>query len=203
MRKKKKIIDVFETQCWFYGIITDPYQVFAECFSHAGLPHFRRVIKKLLHHAESEKIYQAKSPCDVLFYMKIIRSLIKAADVLKKKEKSPVEVSEMDVFDKRYFRSHYQSGNELEEFPRMLSVKEFCNPYRAFHKFFKYQPLDKWLHDWEEAVECALSRSSGELGLEMLKIYSYLGKLLEAAHLINVREVTHVGGLLKNRFIQH
>lgn len=146
---------------------------------------------------------QRKVPCDVLLYMKIIRSLIKAAYVLKEKKKSPIKVSENNLFDKRYFRSHYQSANELEEFPRSLSIKEFCNPYRVFKKIFKYQPLDKWLHDWEECVECALSPASGELDLDMLEMYSCLAKLTEAAHLINVREVTHVGGILKNRFIEN
>ena len=202
-KNKNKDKDIFDTQCWYYNVITDPYQVFAEACSHTGLSHFRRVIRKLLQYAEAEKIYREKSTCDVLWYMKIIRSLIKAADVLKEKKKSPVEVSEMDLFDKKYFRSHYQSADELEEFPRTLSVKEFCNPYRVFHKFFKYQDLDQWVHDWEQAVECALSRTSGKLGMDMLKIYSYLAKLVEAAHLINVREVTHVGGILKNRLIEN
>ncbi len=201
--KKKKNKDPFDTQCWCYRVITDPYQVCAEAFSHSELPQFRSVIKKILHYAEVDKIYKAKSPCDGLLYMKIIRSLIKAACVLKEKKKSPIEVSKTDLFDKRYFRSHYPSVNELDEFPRSLSVKEFCNPYRAFKKIFKYQPPDKWLHDWQETVEWALAQGSGELGLDMMEMYGYLAKLIEAAHLINLREVTHVGGILKNRFIDN
>jgi hypothetical protein len=41
------------------------------------------------------------------------------------------------------------------------------------------------------------------LGLEMIAIYSHLVKLVEAAHLINVREVIHIGGILKNRSIDN
>ena len=183
-------------------MITDPYQVFAEAFSTAGMDFLRRFIKKILHYAEANEIYCQKSPCDVLLFMRVIRSLIKAADHLKEIAKGPITVSEGDAFNKKYYRSHYVSSNEWEEFPRFLSVKEFCNPYKVFRKFFKYQDLDSWVHDFEETADCALSKNSGELGLEMIAIYSHLVKLTEAAHLINVREVTHIGGLLKNRFVK-
>jgi hypothetical protein len=131
--------------------------------------------------------------------MRIIGSLIKAADHLKGIKNGPITVFEGDIFNKKYFRSHYVSSNEWEEFPRFLSVKEFCNPYKVFRKFFKYQPCNEWVHDLEQTVDCALSNNNGELGLEMIAIYTHLVKLIEAAHLINVREVTHIGGILKNR----
>jgi hypothetical protein len=63
--------------------------------------------------------------------------------------------------------------------------------------------LGAWVHDLEETTDCALSKSNGELGLEMIAIYSHLVKLVEAAHLINVREVIHIGGILKNRSIDN
>jgi hypothetical protein len=195
--------DIFETECWLYHVITDPYQVFAEAFSTAGMHFLRRFIKKILHHAEANDIYREKSPCDVLLFMRVIRSLIKAADSLKEIKKGPIVVSEADAFNKKYYKSHYEISDEWEEFPRFLSVKEFCNPYKVFRKFFKYQDLHAWVHDLEETADCALSKNKGELGLEMIAIYSHLVKLTEAAHLINVREITHIGGLLKNRFINN
>jgi hypothetical protein len=201
--KEESTKDVFETQCWLYDVVTDPCQVFAEAFSTAYLSFFRRFIKKILHYAEANEIYGQKSPCDVLLFMRIIRSLIKAADQLKEIKNGPITVSEGDVFNKKYYRSHYVSSNELEDFPRFLSVKEFCNPYKVFRKFFKYQDADEWVHDLEEIVDAALSKNNGELGLEMISIYSHLVKLTEAAHLINVREVTHIGGMLKNRFVNN
>jgi hypothetical protein len=197
--KKRSPKDLFETECWLYEVNTDPYQVFAEAFSTAGMDFFRRFIRKILHYAEAGEIYSEKSPCDVLLFMRVIRSLIKASDKLKEIKNGPIMVSEADAFNKKYYRSHYVSSNEWEDFPRFLSVKEFCNPYKVFRKFFKYQPCDEWVHELEETVDCALSKNSGELGLEMIAIYSHLVKLIEAAHLINVREVTHIGGILKNR----
>lgn len=199
--EKESTQDVFDTRCWLYDIVTDPYQVFAEVFSTAVIGSFRRFIKKILHYAEVNEIYREKSPCDVLLFMKIIRSLIKASDSLKEIKKGPITVSEGDAFNKKYYRSHYVTSNDWEDFPHFLSMKEFCNPYKVFRKFFKYQQCDEWIHDLEETVDCALSKNNGELGLEMIAIYSHLVKLTEAAHLINVREVTHIGGILKNRFV--
>ena len=201
--KEESLQDIFETQCWLYNVIDDPYQVFAEAIFNAGLDSLRRFIKKILHYAEVNKMYTEEPPCDVLFCMKIIRSLIKGSDSLKEIKKGPIVVSEEDAFNKKYYRSHYVSSSEWEEFPRFLSVKEFCNPYKVFRKFFKYQKCDEWIHDLEETVNSALSNNNGELGLEMIAIYTHLVKLTEAAHLINVREVTHIAGILKNRFVNN
>ena len=201
--KKKSFKDIFETEGWLYKTISDPYQVFAEAFSTADMDFLRGFIKKILHYAEANEIFLQKSPCDVLLFMRVIRSLIKAADSLKQIKNGPVIVSEEDAFNKKYYCIHNLSSGQWADFPRFLSVKEFCNPYKVFKKFFKYQPCDEWIHDLEETVDCALSKNSGELGLEMIAIYSHLAKLVEAAHLINVREVIHIGGILKNRFINN
>ena len=199
--KEKSFKDEFDTECWYRTLVTDPYQVFAEAFSTTGMPELRNFIKKVMHYSEAKKVYPENSPCDVLLYMRVVRSMIKAAYVLKEKKHGPIEVSEQHVFNKNYYCSHYQSPNDWEQFPRFVSLKEFCNPYRVFKKLFKYQPLDEWLYDWKEIVDAALSQCTGELNLEMIALYTRLCKLVEAAHLINVREVNHVGGMLKNRFI--
>ena len=62
---------------------------------------FRRFIKKILHYAEVNEIYREKSPCDVLLFIKIIRSLIKASDSLKEIKKGPITVSEGGAFNKK------------------------------------------------------------------------------------------------------
>src|SRR5665213_2576871 len=196
--KKKSPKDEFDMECWYRSIVADPYQVFAESFLHSEMYHFRSVIKKICHYAEAEELYKGQSPCDVLLYMKIIRSVIKAAYHLKEKKKGPIEVTEHDIFNKNYYCSHLKPSTEWADFPRFLSMKEFCNPYRVLKKFFKYQSLEKWLHDWEEMVDCALSEFGGGMELDMIATYTHLAKLIEGAHLINVREVNHIGGTLKN-----
>lgn len=199
--KKVPTQDLFATQRWLYMAVTDPYQVFAEAFSATYLSTLRWIIKSLLHYAETDKIFRGKSPSEVLFFTQIIHSVIKAADRLKGIRSGPLSVSEEDVFNIKYFRSHYVVTDVLEDFPRFLSVKEYCNPYKVFRKFFGYQNAEKWQTDLDRIVDAALSEHSHELGFKMIAIYSHLTKLIEAAHLINVREVTHIGGILKNRFI--
>jgi hypothetical protein len=191
--------DQFETESWQYKVISDPYQVIAEAFSTADVAHFRSYIKQIMHYAEIEQIYKGESPCTVLLLKRVIRSLIKAANSLREIKSSPISVLEHDAFNQNYYCSHFLPSCAWDEFPRFLSINEYCNPYKVFRKFFKYQGAHSWLHDLREIVDCALSKNNGELGLEMIAIYSHLVKLVEAAHLINVREVTHIEGRLKNK----
>ena len=46
-------------------------------------------------------------------------------------------------------------------------------------------------------MEDALASNTDSCNMDLLRIYFHLTKLMEAAHLIDVREVTHVGGELK------
>lgn len=62
--------------------------------------------------------------------------------------------------------------------------------------------LPKWKQELQDLLEYALVETSlSEAGIEkdMLSLYLHLTKLVEAAHLIDVRETTHIGGHLKNR----
>jgi hypothetical protein len=44
------------------------------------------------------------------------------------------------------------------------------------------------------------SFSDASIEFDALSIYMHLTKLIEAAHLIDVREVTHIDGRIKNKF---
>ena len=199
MKKKKKSKDIFDTENCFYKIVDDPYQVIAGVFSGTALSNLRKQILKLFHYSESDKVYKAKAPMDILWYIRLVNSMIKAAHALKEKKKGPLLVSETDLFNKKYYCRNFQQSNEWTDFPRSLSKGEFCNPYIVFKRFFKYQNLKKWLDVWREIGDNALSKFAGQLELDQLKLCTYMLKLIEAAHLIDVREVTHIDGRLKNR----
>ena len=159
--------------------------------------HFRRLIKKLVCHASGAGVYKGHSPGDILLYSKIIRSLIKAAHALRHKKHSSVTIKKEDLFNKKYYCSHYVSADAWKEFPRCLSEKEYSDPYRTFQQFFSYQSLNGWLQCWEQVVVNALNSDSTSITAP-LKVCIWLIKLVEAAHLVDVREVTHVGECLKN-----
>ncbi len=76
-------------------------------------------------------------------------------------------------------------------------MKEYKNPYKVFGKFFKYQPVEKWRQDIGLVLDYALGAYTDSCDLNLLKMYFHLFKLMEAAHIVDVREVTHVAGYLK------
>ncbi len=195
---RKQAKDPFKTRSWVSECLTDPYQVLAHFFAEAPVHEFRRLVKKLVSHAGGAGVHKGASPGDVLLYGRLIRSLIKAAHALKEKH-SPVIINGDDLFSGKYYRSHYAGARAWNEFPRHLSEKEYRDPYRVFKKFFRYQVLHQWLHCWEQVVQGALCHDDALAPPAPVELYSHLAKLVEAAHLMDVREVTNVGGCLKGR----
>ncbi|ANH83325.1 hypothetical protein A8C56_22160 [Niabella ginsenosidivorans] len=195
--KYKILKDPFKTTRWQGGAVTDPRQVFAELFLFAGLCSYRHFIKKLLQHAGSAKTYKGKPPDDVWLYARMIRSTIIAAYALSAIERNPIVAEEDNLLNKKFYCSGYKSASVWTDLPRFLSRKEYRTPYRAFAAFFKYQPLKQWLRSWHRIVKAALSAKPTRLTPDVLTLYCYLAKLTEAAHLIDVRETTHIDGALK------
>jgi len=201
--KKKSIEDEFDTQCWLNDIIPDPYKVITELFASSECWHLRSVIKKLLRYTISAKIYPDKPPCDVILYMRMISSTIRAAYILKDKKRSEIVIDEDDLLNKKYYRSHYTCCDNWTDFPRFLSKKEYCNPYLVFRKFFKYQSLENWLNTWRNIIDGALCPDESRFFINEILVYTHLVKLIEAAHLIDVREIVQVRGRLKNRVAEN
>ena len=197
--KTESPIDEFDTQCWVNEIITDPYQVIAESFFCSGFYNLKSTIKKLMEYCISPKMYKDKPAADVLLYMRIIHSVIKAAHILKEKQFSELVINKNDLLNNKYFFSNRMLDDDWTDFPRFLSRKEYCNPYAVFRKFFKYQSLDGWLTIWRDIIDGALCPEEARFSINELTVYTYLVKLVEAAHLIDVRETVHIRGRLKNR----
>jgi hypothetical protein len=60
-----------------------------------------------------------------------------------------------------------------------------------------------WVILWRDIIDSALNPDGGILLESELTVYMHLVKLVEAAHLIDVRETAHVRGDLKNRLIEN
>ena len=198
MSKNEELKDVFKTRCWNGQVITDAYQVFAFCFSKAEIAIYRNFIEELILCSQENVVYNRNEPFDTIVYMKAIRSVILAAESLKD-NKSPIEISSFEPLDKRYFLRHSEA-DVWSSFPRFLSFKEYSDPYLMFQKFFKLECSKDWTKVLKEVMEFALSIDSVMPVINTIKIYTYLSGLLEAAHLIDLREVVHIGGNLKTKF---
>jgi len=195
--------DYLQTSLWYKEKITDPYQVIAEFFCSAGLTAYRKCIKAALGAASGKHIWRKYNPGDLLYEFKMIESVINAAYLINKENKtSPLIIKKESSFNPNLFCGWHVDSTQWDYFPRVLSFKEYVNPYLTFKRFFKYLPLPKWKQELQDLLEFSLVKTSlAEAGIEkdMLSLYFHLTKLVEAAHLIDVRETTHIGGHLKNR----
>jgi hypothetical protein len=195
--------DYLQTSLWYKEKITDPYQVIAEFFCSAGLTAYKKCIKDALKAASGNHIWRKYNPGDLLYDFKMLESIINAAYLINKENKTaPLIIKKESSFNPNLFCGWHVDSTQWDYFPRALSFKEYVNPYLTFKRFFKYLPLPKWKQELQDLLEFALVETSlREAGIEkdMLSIYFHLTKLVEAAHLIDVRETTHIGGYLKNR----
>ena len=192
-----------ETSIWYKDEITDPDQIIAEFFSAAGLDANRKIIRNLLFAANSTKVYNKDLPGDLLFHMQLFESLINAAYLInQQKRKSPLEIPNYELFNPNLFRGWGKDTCDWDFIPHSLSLKEYVNPYVVFKRFFKFKELPKWKSDLQDILSYALGKDTlFEAGvyIDCLSIYLHLTKLIEAAHLIDVREIYHIGGMIKNR----
>jgi len=76
-------------------------------------------------------------------------------------------------------------------FPRSLSKEQFINPYLVFRPFFEFWSLAEWKEELHNMLHLSFSDSTledtGEV-VDLLNVKSHLDKLVEACHLILVRE---------------
>ncbi len=195
--------DYIDTSIWYKNEITDPYQTITELFTAADLAYYRRTIKGALNAACSDKVWNKTSPGDLLWFLERLESGINAAYLInKEKKKSPLSIGKEDVFNPNLYCSWHADQSEWDFFPRSLSLKEYIDPYLVFKRFFKYLTLAEWKDELRELMEFALGKTSFSeacVDFDTLQIYFHLTKLVEAAHLIDVREITHICGRIKNR----
>jgi hypothetical protein len=195
--------EYIETSIWYREEIKDPYQIFAEYFSGADLVSQKKTVKTALNAAGSNHIWNKRNPGDLIYSFGQLESVINAAYLInKEKKKSPLSIENDSLHDPNLYRGWIGGLTDWDYFPRILSLKQYKDPYVVFKRFFKSQSLAEWKSDLRAISEYALVMTSlSETGIHMdtLAVYIYLTKLIEAAHLIDVREVTHIEGYIKNR----
>lgn len=201
--KNKSPKDPFKTHCWAYTIVTDPYQVFAECFFFADIGSFKKTIRQVLLSAASRKVHKKDEPASVLQLFHAITSVMLAAQALHRQKKTaPLKIEQEQFTDKRLYARPNSPCAEWEYLPRHLSAKEYQHPYRVFSRFFKRRDVAQWRQGIEQALSFALSSYTEDSDLNLLELYLQLTRLMEAAHLIDVREVLHIGGHLKPALVK-
>jgi hypothetical protein len=199
----KSANDYLQTSLWYKEKISDPYQVIAEFFFSADIIYYRKCIKYVLRAATSSRIWRKHNPGDLLHDFKMMESVINAAYLMNKANKTfPLDIKKESSFDPNLFCGWHTKFTQWDYFPRVLSFKEYVNPYLTFKRFFKFLSLQAWKLELQDLLEYSLVTTSlTQAGIEkdMLPLYFHLSKLVEAAHLIDVREINHIGGIVKNK----
>lgn len=188
---------------WFKDEILDPNQLLAEFFTMADVADYRKDIYNIVRAACSGKYWKKGSPNDMIFILKGLESIVNAAYILYRQGKqSPLQIEDRDIFNLNLFRGNSSTDRDWDFFPRMLRYNEYLDPYIVFKRFFDFKNLSEWKEVLQSLSEYALSRTrifEEYEDFDSLAIYRHLTRLVEATHLIDVRENTHVGGYIKNK----
>ena len=181
----------------------DHYTIIDDFFSALSLSQYRKYILSVLRAANSVHYWNKEEPGSLLYFQKKMEDLIDAVHHLQvkqdksqkpKKLKAQIapDLIDQEVIDPALYASKHLGHSQWESFPRYLSKKEFLNPYLAFERFFRYRSQKEWHKDLKEIIFYALSPHNCVdecVDFEFLKINQLLQKLVEAAHLILVREI--------------
>jgi hypothetical protein len=146
----------------------------------------------------SHKAWKSKSPISLILLYEQILQLIEATWLIKQLDYagrlgilSPhlnkERLNDLDLYCKPAFQP-----NAWDYFPRALNRKQYRNPYKTFTKFFKYSTLAEWKEKLHDALHYSLEsweeEGSVDLMEDILIIKKHLDKVVEACHLIAVRE---------------
>jgi hypothetical protein len=200
-------MSIFLGRCLFYyfiyslksSVMPDPYAGIRDFFSALSLPTYRKYISSAIQAAGSLHYWKKEDPGSLLYFQKKLKDLIDAARTLVregrgKREEQVVlqpEVLEQEIIDPALYIGKSSGLTQWEAFPRSLSKKEFLDPYLVFERFFRYKKPRQWQKELKAVFFYTLSPYSclEELpDMDLLQISSHLHKLVEAAHLIRVRE---------------
>jgi hypothetical protein len=188
------------------------YAAIAGFFDAWGLPNARRLLYRILKSATEAKATRI-DPSRVLYFFRTLETLLNAALLIHRnqgeRKEAILEIGEGEYPDMsnyaQYFGCHLPS-HTWQFFPRALSVKEYANPYRVFKKIARYGEEEKWKFLLTELQDYCFYNSSfteWDDKFNMLALHRLLQKLLEAAHLVEVRANMEIDGKKRMKWPLH
>ncbi|MBL7745308.1 MAG: hypothetical protein JNN00_17670 [Chitinophagaceae bacterium] len=176
-------------------------KVIGDYFSCWSLRQALTILKSAINATATGVLYKGRSPGELVYFIDKTKELLGVAfEMLKEnsgREKAVLTKEEM-VCCLRLSSYHLYCGWHRHEgpwhfFPRHLSRKEFTDPFHAFCKVTAYQNRKEWfaiLKDLQQYALSATAYHSLDPELNLTRISQLLHKLIEAAHLIEVRVVS-------------
>ena len=158
-----------------------------------------KLLKQVVKASTAKKEWNKGSPSDLMYFTEQIHGLCGTVYLIS----ATISDSENYVLpiltpskDLRCLKNgRFISGNHFATvwncFPRHLKLEEFCNPFLVLKKFMVHGSKEEWQKTIRELTFFALSRDSSDdeyTASEILKNQKILLELLEACHLLHVRD---------------
>lgn len=174
------------------------YKAISYFFEVFDLPGARDYIQTSLLAANSNKLWKGECPADLVYFYEAYKKLFNATAVITgsgcirqtgiiatTENKLIPDFTNLNLYCRLYDETEYWLY-----IPRHLSVKEFCNPYKALKKAIRFVQQDKFDAPFDKIIQYALSYDGFRnacIDRDTLQLNIMLQKLLEAAHLLYVR----------------
>lgn len=172
------------------------YKAIRAFFDGYTLPSALRYLDTMLKSAESRTIWRQGAPADLIHFEERIEELVGAVYGISRFQLVQEQVGNSgkkpDLEALSLYCPDHPGRAPWDFVPRSLSAKEYINPYRTVQKFTKKATRKEWLEILKQLENYALAKNSlFDLGIEipLIEISEALRKILEAAHLINLRTI--------------
>lgn len=159
-----------------------------------------RLLKQVVKSSADKKEWKKGPPSDLLYFTEQLHSLCSTAYIISGTitDDEPYVLSiltpskQLSCLKNARFISQSQFATVWNCFPRHLKLEEFCNPFLILKKFMIHASKEQWQKTVREFAFFALSKHSSDDEYptsELLKNQKILLQLLEACHLLHVRDV--------------
>lgn len=103
------------------------------------------ILSKTFYFIAQEKKYKKENAGNIIWIIDGIYCLLDACFALNKMDKySLLDVRRKDILNSKFYSNRETERGNWSDFPRLLSEKEFINPYCTFKKTFKHWTPIKW-----------------------------------------------------------
>lgn len=187
--------------------IANPHLVISSFFREYGLQDAKKYISSWMTAVYEKVDWVRKSPNNLIYFTERLFRLIEAGWLINQMDNSKrlanlslqYDMEKIDLMNPDLYCKTIFKESPWEYFPRNLNQKDYTNPYKVFPKFFKFHTLNEWKDELRNILQLALSNFDIEDSGEAINTLGYkkrLDKLVDACHLINVREFEWSDGQL-------
>lgn len=174
------------------------YKPVHDFFGMFSLQHSLKLLDKMLLASAANTPWSGRFPANAVYFSEKLTSLAAAVFATIRKEniipaailENRKDVSLWQLTRYETYCGHHHASTPWHFFPRSLTQKEFCNPYKALRRFTRYHSAESWQGIIKDLLHAALSPhtiTDLDDSISLISVRLHLHKLIEAAHLVHIR----------------